>query len=117
MKKAITLCLLACTLATVSFAQKQKPKDGTYMFKYLDLEYMHFHGICKVVVKGDSVKVIAVEDCHRAPDELIEEGVLKMDKTNKHSKHSGDWFISNSTIPDDDILTSLDFKKKIYYTP
>ncbi len=105
MKQVITI--LFFLLSVSSFAQK--PQSGVYKFKYFDLEYNKFHGTCKVIIRKDSIKVFAVEDCHRKAGELISEGTLK--------KKNNRWIIVPfKHLEDEGMDEYIDVNKKIFYT-
>lgn len=97
----------------ISFGQEH-PKNGIYDFKFFDTEYHKFCGKCKAVIKGDSIKVIAIEDCHQAPNTVIAEGVLRQERDNKER-----WIIIEDKkylTDDSDIISSINFQKKIFYS-
>jgi hypothetical protein len=106
MKRIMTIFFL---LPISSFLFAQKLQNGVYFFKFFDTEYRKFFGTCKVIIKKDSVKVIAIKDCHRKKGELIEEGILKKRSENK-------WAITPFKKVDDEDYSSINFKRKIYYS-
>jgi hypothetical protein len=92
-----------------SFLFAQKPQNGVYFFRFFDTEYRKFFGKCKVIIKKDSIKVIVIKDCHRKKGELIDEGILKKRSNNK-------WAITSFRKVDDEDYSSIDLKRKIYYS-
>jgi hypothetical protein len=105
--KNIFLVLFVLSISLIAFSQN--PKSGKYLFRFFDIEYGKFHGTCVVTVKGDSIKVVAKEDCHRKLNELITEGILKKDKSTK-------WIIVPYKKNEEDYFDKIDFTKKIFYT-
>lgn len=105
--KRVILVLILLLTSIISFSQK--PTNGKYLFRFFDLEYGKFHGTCIVTVKDDTIKVVAKEDCHRKPNQLITEGTLK-----KHN--NAKWVIIPFIKNEDDYFDTVDFKKKIFYT-
>jgi hypothetical protein len=111
MKKLILVFFIFLSIASLA----QKPANGTYLLKFFDLEYGKFHGTCKVIVKGDSATVYAVEDCHRKKGQLINAGLIKIESDGRwlifHRKKKGENDSDYEEMPD-----RINFKKKIFYT-
>ncbi len=111
MRKLVVIFFIFISITSSS----QKPSNGTYLLKFFDLEYGKFHGICKVIVIGDSVAVYAVKDCHRKKGQLINSGLIKLGKDGKwlifHRKNKDEKDNDYEEMPD-----RVSFKKKIFYT-
>jgi hypothetical protein len=98
----------------------QKPKSGTFTYKYCDTEYSNCISTCKVVIKGYSIKIFATKELAERitlikENDLIEEGIIV-----KHS--SGKWIIGKSKNDKDaegvggDGPSIIIFTKKEYWT-
>lgn len=107
--------ILLCTSVS-----SQKLKNGTYIFKYCDLEYNSCIGDCKVVIKGDSVTVYATKKLaetrtHTKEGDIIDKGFILKHKTGK-------WIIAqkkedvNAENLGVDGPNVIDFTKKQFWT-
>ena len=104
-------------------AISQKLPSGTYIFKYCDFEYNScLGGTCKVVIKGDSITVLATKDLATqitgtAAGDTLAKGIIL-----KHK--SGKWIIGQSSndsqaelvITDEKVIPELNFRKKQFWT-
>ena len=110
--------IIVLTLGLSSFSQK--PESGTYTYKYCDTEYRYCIGTCKVIIKGDSIKIYATKELseritHTKENDLIEEGIIL-----KHK--SGKWIIGKSKNDKDAEEVGgegppiINFTKKEYWT-
>lgn len=98
--KAKAIIIVFLFLSFGFFAYSQRFKNGTYLFKYFDIEYERFNGTCKVIIKSDSVSIYAVTGCNRTPGTLIEKGLLIKNKLDK-------WVIK---LQSEDVPSTIDFK-------
>jgi hypothetical protein len=98
----------------------QKPKSGTYTYKYCDTEYRNCISTCRIIIKGDSIKIYATKALSERitltkENELIEEGIIM-----KHK--SGKWIIGKSKSDEDaegiggEGPSIIDFTNKEYWT-
>ncbi|HEX7847862.1 MAG TPA: hypothetical protein VF476_18810 [Chitinophagaceae bacterium] len=90
MKYSLVLLLLLFQLLSVA----QKPKPGTYIFNYCDLEYNMCLGPCKVVIKNDSIFIYATKELSAKITFTKEGDVIDKGLILKHK--SGKWIVAHS---------------------
>ena len=67
----------------------QKPKSGTYVYKLCFNEWNKCMTTCKVIIKGDSIRVYAEKNLSVPKGEIIDQGIIL-----KHK--SGNWIIGHN---------------------
>lgn len=98
----------------------QKPGSGTYIYSYCDLEYKMSLGLCKVVIKKDSVTIYATKELasritNTKEGDIIDRGIVLKHRTGK-------WIVGKSLKDANtnkigyDGPAIIDFKKKQYWT-
>ena len=117
MKLFLSIVFMATGI--ISFCQK--PKSGTYIYRYCDLEYENScYSNCKVVIKGDSITVYATKELserrtYTKEDDIIDQGIILKHKTGK-------WIIGNTKKDKKvghvgvDGPAIIDFKEKKYWS-
>ncbi len=95
------------------FSSSAQPlSTGTYNFRYCDLEYNKCISICKVIIKGSSIRIIATKELSKSltgitAGEVLEKGTLVKTKTGKWTiKKTGE-----KITPEDELLY-IDFKRR-----
>ena len=112
MKSLFLLSLILNSLVSPS----QIPKSGTYIYSFCDMEYNKCSGSCKVVIQGNRIAVYATKELAKKITDTKEGDVLSKGLIIKHK--SGKWIIGKSEKDRyaKEIFTTLDFKKKQYWS-
>lgn len=104
--------LIICFLFFHFSSSAQPLKTGTYNFRYCDLEYNKCISTCKVIIKGNSISIIATKELSKlltgiSTGELLEKGTLVKTKTGK-------WTIkmTGEKITPEAELLYIDFKRR-----
>ena len=114
--------LIAFCLIVSTFTFAQMPKSGTYYYKirFAESSYSHIdEGDCKVMIEGDSIKIISLISNVHFPfknGEVIDEGIIM-----KHK--GGSWIIGRKESDKEldevggctDGPNEIDFEKQIFW--
>ncbi len=90
----------------------QSPQNGTFTFRYCDLEYNKCISTCTVIVKGNKVIVRATKDLANTitgikEADIIEQGTLKKVKNGVYKVNTGN--------KSDEPFSTLNFNKKEFW--
>lgn len=117
MKKVFLLLAFILSYASLS---AQKLKTGTYTFRYCDLEYNSCVGNCKVVIKGDSIKIYATKKLAKTrtftkEGDIIDQGIILQHRSGKWIVGRSKKDINSNDVGGEEGPFIIDFIKKEYW--